>query len=94
MIVCYDNPDNRQKLADVDRSLDSVLIPTGSQREERASGMTKVGEPIHGARATPYFYKSAYQPTLCLINCFPPSILCHLLQKTLPRVEKKKVAKC
>lgn len=75
--------------------LDSVLIPTGSQREERASGMTRVGEPIHGARATPYFYKSAYQPTLCLINCSPPAYsVCwfhHLQQKTIPLV---KVAKC
>lgn len=33
MIVCYDNTVNRQKLADVDCSLDTARIPTGSQRD-------------------------------------------------------------
>lgn len=33
MIVCYDNTVNRQKLADVDCSLDTVSIPKGSERD-------------------------------------------------------------
>lgn len=54
MIVCYDNTVNRQKLADVDCSLDIVCIPTGSGRETLAGSIVGwVGEPKYGARATP-----------------------------------------
>lgn len=79
MIVCYDNTVNRQKLADVDCSLDTVGIPNGSERERDVAGLnagrTKTRRPPAHDMCKNTTTNLPF--ILCFINCsFSHDTLC------------------